>query len=100
MVLAKTNTDGLRVYPQKALAAHVVGYVSINRVKDNAIVGSDGIEKSFHETLSKGTEVRLTLDARLQRRAEVELQTYQQNGAVVMVDVATGELLALAAWPS
>jgi beta-lactamase regulating signal transducer with metallopeptidase domain len=39
VVLAETRADGLRVYPQKKLAAHVVGYVRNERA------GRAGIEK-------------------------------------------------------
>ncbi|HQE92772.1 MAG TPA: FtsW/RodA/SpoVE family cell cycle protein [Anaerolineae bacterium] len=44
-----------------------------------------------------GREVRLTIDARLQRTAQQLLQDYQ--GAAVLVDARTGEILALAASP-
>lgn len=45
-----------------------------------------------------GRDVRLTLDARLQRTAQSLLGDYQ--GAVVLVDTRTGEILALASTPT
>ncbi len=99
VVLAETGADGLRVYPQRELAAHVVGYVITNQAKAGVIEGGDGIEKSSDDELSKGTEVRLTLDTRLQQQAQEELQASKQNGALVLMEVATGELLALVSWP-
>jgi len=45
-----------------------------------------------------GRDVRLTLDARLQQTAQSLLQDYQ--GAAVLVDTRTGEILALASSPT
>mgnify|MGYP000938707999 CR=1 FL=1 len=50
----------------------------------------------LHQT-STGRDVRLTIDARLQRKAQQLLKDYQ--GAAVLVDTRTGDILALAASP-
>ncbi|MBF0354474.1 MAG: penicillin-binding protein 2 [Alphaproteobacteria bacterium] len=88
-----------RVYPQGALAAHVVGLSDL----DNK--GIAGIEKTFDETLRQGsTSVRLSLDLRVQHilRSELALAMSKSSaiGATGMVmDVQTGELLAMVSLP-
>ncbi len=99
VVLAETRADGLRVYPQRELAAHVVGYASKAGVK-----GSAGMEKSQDEKLATGHEVRLTLDYRLQKVARESMQRVMaeqklDRGAVVVLVPGSGEVLALVSEP-
>jgi cell division protein FtsI (penicillin-binding protein 3) len=82
-----------RVYPQGALTSHLVGYAGV----DNQ--GLAGIEKSFNGMLSEGKPVSLTLDVRLQHALRREMQKAiddfsAEGGAGVIMDVATGEVLA------
>ena len=100
-----------RVYPQGAMAAHVVGYQSVR-------FGAAGVEGTYADTLAgradigswssalnvladadvPGNDVYLTLDSRLQTTAEQVLAGY--NGAVVVLDAQTGALLAMASTPT
>lgn len=99
-----------RTYPVPA-AAPVIGYATLQ-------YGTDGIEATCDAALRGeaartpwqadwdrllhrdpiGQEVRLTLDARLQQEAIDLLTEYQ--GALVLVDAHTGEILALASSPT
>ena len=95
-VHAKKRTT--RVYPQKEEAAHIVGYVN----KDNK--GISGIENSMNDKLSQGEDVYLSIDIAVQAmlRNEIEKQIAQFDaigGAGVVIDVNTGEILALASLP-
>lgn len=117
-------TDNRRYYPNRELAAHVLGYVGI----DNQGLG--GIESTYDEDISgspgqvliqtdakrrafsrierpptAGATLELTIDKYLQHITERELRAgvtaYQANaGAVVMLDPNTGEVLALASEPT
>lgn len=114
IVLAGTKVapDGFvtRTYPETA-AAPVVGYASLRH-------GTGGIEAAFDGTLRgeegrsvweaawvnllhrppHGRDVRLTLDASLQRLAQRLLEG--KTGAAVLLDASTGEVLAMASSPT
>lgn len=82
-----------RVYPQGAMAAHLLGYTSI----DNK--GQAGIERSFDKLLGDGEPLALTLDMRLQHALRREIQATLDDfsakaGMGVIMDVGTGEILA------
>ncbi len=117
-----------REFPQGPLAAHVVGFVSVDGH------GLEGIEKQFNEELSgltqrllvsrdalgrpvfsqkeqlrfeqnTGSRVELTLDSRLQYSAEQALegavrQNRAEGGSVIVMDPRNGEILALANFPT
>lgn len=111
--LAAIETDAqgfvTRTYPVAA-AAPVVGYATL-------AYGTDGIESACDARLRGevgltpwasarqkllhidplGRDVRLTLDKRLQTRAQASLTAH--SGSVVVVDTHTGEILALASSP-
>jgi peptidoglycan glycosyltransferase len=115
-VLAESESGDAwgRVYPLGRAAAHVVGYV-------HPVYGWAGVERAADAVLSgygftnlrefdrfglnlldrhraAGSDIALTLDARLQRRA-AELLT-GRAGAVIALRPADGALLALASAPS
>ncbi|MFN0078381.1 MAG: penicillin-binding protein 2 [Prosthecobacter sp.] len=131
-----------RVYPLKAIACHILGYVRLpddQRVSAEDRKGWDyyvpddfggaGVEKSFDNYLCgkpgvrvmqrdqrgrivgevdeeyqesrKGNDVHLTLDVRMQIIADKALRDAKiGRGAVVVIDPASGEVLAMVSVPS
>lgn len=91
-----------RVYPNGKLAAHVLGYTDI----DNE--GRAGIERSFNERMLDPARLskpmQLSIDVRVQHALEYELQAAMNSFAAigaagVVMDVRTGEVLAMASLP-
>jgi cell division protein FtsI (penicillin-binding protein 3) len=91
-----------RHYPQGTLAAHVLGYV----VEDEG--GKLGMEQVLDKRLSdpalRGEPVSLSLDVRVQGALEDELRrgmlaTNALGAAGVVLDVDTGEVMAMASLP-
>ena len=92
-----------RYYPQGSMAAHVLGYVGSDGK------GRVGMEQVFNKQLTdpalRGTPSVLSLDTRVQGALEDELlrgmQASNAKGAGgIVLDVDTGEVLALASLPS
>lgn len=123
----QTDGEPQRFYPNRELAGPLLGFVSPDgEGKDGLEVALDAdlrgrIEEVrglrdrsgrliFHEGLENeralaGHDVFLTIDQGIQYTAERELEaaarTYEANaGSAVVVDPATGEILALANFPS
>lgn len=111
-VLAKTEVDSngneTRVYPYGDLYAHVVGYDShgksglessenFNLLTSNASFLEKFI-KEFKEEKNIGDNVITTLDTELQQAADDALGKYK--GAVVVLEVTTGKILALVSKPN
>jgi len=116
--------ENRRFYPNKELAAHLIGYVGI----DNQ--GLHGLESSYDEEISgrpgkllvqtdarnrpfsgverpptAGVTLKLTIDKYLQHIAERELRATvlehdAAGGSVIIMQPATGEILALANEPT
>lgn len=88
-----------RVYPQGALAAHVVGFSGVD---NNGLMG---IEQSFDTRLKESDQpLQLSIDVRLQHVLRKELVNavteFNAVGAAGMVmDVRTGEMLAMVSVP-
>jgi cell division protein FtsI (penicillin-binding protein 3) len=88
-----------RVYPDGSLTSHVVGYTGI----DNA--GFAGVERALNDVLKGRREpLQLSLDLRLQYVLHEELQHViddftAKGGAGLIMDVNTGEILAMASLP-
>lgn len=117
-----------RYYPNRELAAHVLGYVGLDdndRQKGRAglearydkevrghdaklLVQKDGKSRALNrigDPPVPGASLELTIDANLQYVAERELRRgVEENraagGSVVIMDPATGEILAMANEPS
>jgi len=117
--------ESKRFYPAGEISAHIVGFTNVDdkgiegveRVYDQVLTGKGG-EKSFRkdakgrkiEILSEqvaepAQDINLTIDQRIQAIAYKELKGAVQafkatSGSVVVVDIHSGEILAMANSPS
>jgi len=87
-----------RYYPTGNLTSHVVGFTNIDAQ------GIAGLEKSLDDRLQNGESVALSIDLRLQEMVRDELKTtidtfHAQGGNSVIMDVNTGEVLAMVSLP-
>lgn len=119
-----SQAEAKRFYPNGTLAAHVLGFVSVDNV------GVAGIEQSHNQKISGGNgklflekdsqgrsyesseiaakpsqDVVLTLDEMVQYRTEQALaravsESHAKSGAAIVLDPHTGEILALANVPT
>lgn len=91
--------DERRVYPHGELFSHALGYTNI----DNRGLG--GIERKFNDFLaSKGEVLTLSLDTRIQHVLRDELlggieKFKAQGGSGIVMNVRTGEILAMVSLP-
>jgi len=116
--------EGGRFYPKRELAAHVLGYVDIDergqggieyslddsiRSKPGKMLILTDAHRRWYDSTDKapdtGTSVVLTLDEKIQYIAEKELEqaiqdTQAKSGTVIVENPNTGELLAVANWPT
>lgn len=86
-----------RIYPQGALASHLIGYTNIDGD------GLAGAERAFNKDLAQ-KDVYLSLDIRLQHILEKELAAASlefkaEATSGLIMDVRNGEVLAGASWP-
>jgi cell division protein FtsI (penicillin-binding protein 3) len=116
--------ESKRYYPNRELAAHLLGYVGV----DNA--GLSGLEATYDKTVrgregkllvqtdarrhvfsrlertpTAGASIELTIDEHLQHIAEREVRSGVEaaradGGTAVIMDPFTGEILAMASWPT
>jgi cell division protein FtsI (penicillin-binding protein 3) len=95
--------EATRLYPQHDLAAHVLGFVS----RDGK--GALGMERVMNDHLrdpaKRAKPLNLALDVRVQAALESELAAGMSNtgakgAAGVILDVQTGEVIAMATLPS
>jgi cell division protein FtsI (penicillin-binding protein 3) len=100
----------MRLYPNGALASHVLGGASFGRegVHSAEVIGTAGIEKFFDEELRdparEGAPLELSLDLTIQAATERVLlggmKLMNAKGAAsVLMDVYTGEVIAIASLP-
>ncbi len=87
-----------RIYPHGNISSHVVGYVDIDGN------GLAGIERGLNEILSKGEDVHLSIDVRLQNAFRKELiktinKFSADSGSIVAIDITNGEIIALSSFP-
>src|SRR5688500_4355204 len=116
--------ESKRFYPNRELAANLLGYVGVDNV------GLAGIEATYDKTVrgregkllvqtdarrhvfsrlerspTAGASIELTIDEQLQYIAEREVRAGVQAaradaGTAVVMDPHTGEILAMASWPT
>lgn len=117
-------TENKRSYPNGKLAAHVVGYASIDEI------GLDGVELAYNDHIQgqegyviverdargrtykrtqppshKGQDITLTIDAAIQMGVEQALtaavdRSKARSGVAIVMNPKTGEILALANVPA
>lgn len=113
-VIAGTVQEGdhyYRTWPDPA-TAYIAGYFSPFLIASSGLeaeyadvlsgqTGNNPISRLFNNLLHKpqtGSSLRLTIDADLQRSAHALLDG--QNGAVVVIDVETGDVVVMASNPT
>ncbi len=117
--------ESRRFYPKRFTAAHVLGYVGMDNQGmsgieysfDALIRGEPGKQIVLTDARRRragsrverlpqpGNSLYLTLDQTLQHVAEVEIEqavaaTGARSGVAILMRSLTGEILAMAAWPS
>ena len=101
----------MRLYPNGTLAAHVLGGASFGAegVDSAEVIGMAGLEKFEDERLrdpaQAGTPLVTSLDLTVQAAVEEvlaagALMMNAKGGAAILMDVDTGEIVSLAAWPT
>lgn len=91
--------ESRRAYPRGTLAGHLLGYTGVDGN------GLAGLEYALDARLTDRSEpLRLTIDSGLQFALEAELAAAAalhdvDGGAGVLIDAATGDVLAMASWP-
>lgn len=129
--VAALNLEGVgfmresrRFYPNKELAAHLLGYVGLDNVglsgiesaydklirgrEGTVLVQTDARRRAFsrvERTPTTGGTLELTIDEQLQHIVERELrngveENHADAGSAVMLEPRTGEILAMASWPT
>ena len=107
VLLAETvkNEDGTqnRIYPEKNLYSHVIGYYSkvygktlLEREFDSVLNGKGDISLRLND-IRKGFNLNLTIDNRLQKTAYLALAG--RKGAAIAMNPKTGEIYAMVSLP-
>jgi len=91
-----------RHYPQGSLGAHVLGYVAAD---DSGRVGMEAVlDKQLRDPATRSDPIALSIDTRVQGALEDELRSGMlavnaKGAAGIVLDVDTGEVMALASLP-
>lgn len=117
--------ESKRYYPKGTLAAHILGFVDIDHkglaglemLYGEELAGKDGekitqvdaLQQSYKTTIAEapvpGSSLYLTIDETIQSIAEKRLaegikETKARKGTVIVADPSTGDVLAMASWPT
>ena len=90
--------DNKRFYPYENTFSHLIGFVDIDQ---NGIAG---IERQFNETLSKGSDITITLDTKIQDITHFKLKKYVTEhdalgGMAVIMNANNGEIISMVSLP-
>ncbi len=94
-----------RLFPQGAMAGHLLGYAQqVEDGRHRQKLTGIGVERYFNDDLTAGKPITLSIDTRVQAAVENEIarrmvETQAKGGAGVVLDVDTGEVLAMASLP-
>ncbi len=92
-----------RYYPQGSMAAHILGFVAAD---GHGRIGMEQVyDQRLNDPAQRGKPAVLSIDTRVQGALEDELskgmsETLAKGAAGIVLDVDTGEILALASLPS
>lgn len=92
-----------RLYPQLSLAAHTLGFLN---AEGQGVTGIEGaFDKRLTDPATRGDPMALSIDARVQGVLEAEVGSAVSNleaigGAGIILDVHTGEVLAMTSLPT
>lgn len=100
----------MRLYPNGALAAHVLGGAAFGRegVNSAEVIGTAGVEKTFdgwlRDPANGGAPLQLSLDLSVQSTIEEVLDggmklMNAKGAAAILMDVSTGEIISMASLP-
>ncbi len=100
----------MRLYPNGALAAHILGGASFGRegVSSAEVVGTAGVEKTFdgwlRDPANGGAPLQLSLDLTIQSTVEDVLWggmklMNAKGAAAILMDANSGEIIAMASLP-
>jgi len=100
----------MRLYPNGAIAAHILGGASYGRegVASAEVIGVAGVERKFDEYLrdpaNEGAPLELSIDLTIQAAAEEVLAggmsiMNAKGAASVLMDVHTGEIISMVSLP-
>jgi cell division protein FtsI (penicillin-binding protein 3) len=120
-----TSREFRRLYPEGAITAQLLGFTDVeDRGQDGielaferTLAGRHGLRRLIKDRLGRaveddwvrepveGRDIQLSIDNRIQYIAFSALRTaveanQAEGGSIVVLDVATGEILALTNWPS
>ncbi len=108
--LQEADADDLKAHPEKLRPGDMVGKMGIEGAYDGRIAGRDGRLVEIVDNLGRkqgelervepqpSSKLALTIDYDLQVKAEELLAG--REGAIVVLDPVTGEILALASFPT
>lgn len=89
------------------LPGDVLGKTGVERMCETWLRPQRGLrvyrrrgEMSYQEPARNGRDVHLTLDIGLQAELRDLLRRSRRNGAIVIIDVVSGDVLAAVSWPS
>jgi len=97
------NREPERLYPQTAMAGHVLGWTDM---EGHGVTGMERVlDARLIDPAQRGRPIALSIDSRVQALMESELaeavtSMNAEGGTGIVLDVATGEVIAMASAPT